>query len=171
MTISSFGYKYDNTANRRRVVEATGAVVTWGYDRTYQLLEEVRSVSNPYAITYTYDPVGNRLTQRNSGTPTTYTYNAANELTVAKSPTGPTTYGYDANGNTLRELDPGDVPTTYTWDYENRMTVAQINTGVTDDFAYNADSQRVQRVDTALALPTSCGIDRTFCSRLPPRGH
>jgi len=50
--------------------------------------------SDPF-IRWTYDAVGNRLTEaRPSGT-TSYTYNAADELTGA----GSTSYTYDSNGN------------------------------------------------------------------------
>ena len=60
-TLSSFSYALDAVGNRLRVVESTGNRVTWSYDNTYQLRNEQRSGSNSYNITYTYDPVGNRL--------------------------------------------------------------------------------------------------------------
>ena len=41
--------------------------MTWTYDNTYQLKNEQRSGSNSYNITYTYDPVGNRLVLINGG--------------------------------------------------------------------------------------------------------
>ena len=67
--------------NRLRVVESNGNRVTWSYDKTYQLKNENRSGSNGYNITYTYDPVGNRLSEINGGVRTTSTYDAANALT------------------------------------------------------------------------------------------
>ena len=60
-TLSSFSYALDAVGNRKRVVESSGNRVTWTYDNTYQLTNEQRSGSNCYNITYTYDPVGNRL--------------------------------------------------------------------------------------------------------------
>ena len=48
-------------------MESTGNRVTWSYDKTYQLTNEQRSGSNSYNITYTYDPVGNRLVLINGG--------------------------------------------------------------------------------------------------------
>jgi len=147
-TISSFAYKLDPVGNRRRVTEVDGSVVTWAYDNTYQLLGQRRWGSNSYAITYTYDPAGNRLTQRNSGTPTTYSYDVANELLTQQDLTGRTTFSYDANGNQNLQTIPGGARTTWTWDFENRATLVQLSTGILDTFTYNADGQRVQKQDS-----------------------
>jgi YD repeat-containing protein len=43
VVISQFDYRYDNTANRIGVTEASGDRVTWTYDATYQLTRERRS--------------------------------------------------------------------------------------------------------------------------------
>ena len=145
---SSFSYKLDPVGNRKRVTEIDGSIVTWAYDNTYQLLGERRWGSNSYAITYTYDPAGNRLTQRNSGTPTTYTYDVANELLTQSVATGRTTFSYDANGNQTLQTASGGARTTWTWDFENRPTLVQLSTGIVDTFTYNADGQRVQKQDS-----------------------
>ena len=70
-TMSSFDYKLDATGTRTRVVEVSGDVVSWGYDKTYQLIKELRSGVNAYAVTYIYDSAGNRLRKLDSGVPTT----------------------------------------------------------------------------------------------------
>jgi RHS repeat-associated protein len=144
-TISSFAYLYDLTANRTRVIEANGDRVTWSYDSIYQLTRELRSGVNSYAVTYSYDPAGNRLTMRDGGTPTTYAYDVANELSTAKNPTGPTTYAYDANGNQTKQTSPGPLRTTWTWDYENQLTTVLLSTGIRNTFMYNGDGQKIQR--------------------------
>ena len=87
-TLSSFSYKYDNAGNRTRVLEASGNIVSWTYDPTYQLTRELRSGANSYANTYTYDPVGNRLVLKSGGVPTTSTYDAANRLIGHRPPEG-----------------------------------------------------------------------------------
>jgi len=81
-TISSFEYGNDPVANRTGVVEANGDRVTWSYDNLYQLTREQRSGDNAYDITYSYDPVGNRLTKVDAAQTTTYTYDAAGRLTL-----------------------------------------------------------------------------------------
>ena len=73
----------------------------YAYDNSYQLVNEDRSGFEPYNITYSYDPLGNRLLQTSSGQVTTYSYNHANELTLQVRPGAlPVTTTYDANGNT-----------------------------------------------------------------------
>ena len=128
-TLSSFSYALDAVGNRLRVVESTGNRVTWIYDNTYQLKNEQRSGSNSYNITYTYDPVGNRLTEINGGVRTTSTYNAANELTKTQVVAGVTTMTFDANGNLLLSRNPSNQRTSYTWDFENRFTQVALPTG------------------------------------------
>jgi hypothetical protein len=45
------------------------------------LTAEKRAGTNAYAVTYSYDGAGNRLTRRDGTTPTTNTYDVANQLT------------------------------------------------------------------------------------------
>jgi RHS repeat-associated protein len=150
--LSQFNYKYDGAGNRVRVVELNGDTVTWAYDNTYQLLGERRSGVNSYAITYTYDPAGNRLTQRASGSPTTYAYDPANELLTARTPGGNTTYAYDKSGNQLTVSAPGNARTSFTWDIESRLTTARLATGVRNTFQYDGDGKRVLRQDSSGTL-------------------
>jgi len=147
-TLSSFSYALDGVCNRLRVVESTGNRVTWTYDNTFQLKNEQRSGSNSYNITYTYDPVGNRLVLINGGVRTTSTYNAANELTKSQATGGVTTTTYDANGNLLLSTNPSNQRTTNTWDFENRLTQVSLPSAIVDIFTYNGDGQRVQKQDS-----------------------
>jgi RHS repeat-associated protein len=134
--------------NRLRVVESTGNRVTWTYDNTYQLKNEQRSGSNSYNITYTYDPVGNRLTEINGGVRTTSAHDAANELVKTQVAAGVTTITFDANGNLLLSRNPSNQRTSYTWDFENRLSQVALPTGVPNTFVYNGDGQRVQEQDS-----------------------
>jgi len=147
-TLSSFSYALDGVGNRLRVVESTGNRVTWSYDNTYQLKNEQRSGSNSYNSTYTYDPVGNRVTEINGGVRTTSTYDAANELTKTQVVAGITSYTSDATGNLLTSRNPSNQPTSYTWDFENRLTQVSLPTAIVDTFTYNGDGQRVQKQDS-----------------------
>ena len=148
-TLSSFSYALDGVGNRLRVVESSGNRVTWSYDRTYQLRNEQRSGSNSYNITYTYDPVGNRLVLINGGVAKTSTYDAANELSTSNAfSVGITTYTSDAAGNQLTSLSPSGQRTTNTWDFENRLTQVALPSGIVDTFTYNGDGRRVQKIDS-----------------------
>jgi RHS repeat-associated protein len=147
-TLSSFNYTYNAVGNRMQVLEATGNVVTWSYDRTCQLTNEQRSGANAYNITYAYDPVGERTLLLNGGAATTSTYNAANELVTSQSSAGVTSITYDGNGNLLTTRAPGNQWTTNTWDGENRLARAALPSGIVDSFTYNGDGQRVQKQDS-----------------------
>ena len=148
-TLSSFSYALDAVGNRLRVVESSGNRVTWSYDKTYQLKNEQRSGSNSYNITYTYDPVGNRLVLINGGVPTTSTYDVANELSTSNAfSVGVTTYTSDAAGNLLTSRSPSNQRTTNTWDFENRLTQVALPSAIVDTFTYNGDGQRVQKIDS-----------------------
>jgi RHS repeat-associated protein len=141
--ISSFDYACDGAGNRLSVVEAGGDRVTWTYDRTYQLLTEDRSGVSGYTHTFSYDPVGNRLTAGDGTTVTTSVYDAANRLQTAEDGSGVTTYTFDANGNQRTVETPGGDVTTYVWDYENQMASAEDAAGDVTTYTYTAAEQRV----------------------------
>jgi RHS repeat-associated protein len=147
-TLSSFSYALDAVGNRMHVIEATGNRVTWSYDKTYQLKNEQRSGSNSYNITYTYDPVGNRLVEINGGARTTSAYDASNQLLKSQASGGVTTYTFDAAGNLLTSRNPSNQRTSYTWDFENRLSQVALPSGVPNTFVYNGDGQRVQKQDS-----------------------
>ena len=147
-TLSSFNYTYNPVGNRTQVVEATGDVLTWSYDPTYQLTNERRSGANAYNITYAYDGVGNRTLLLNGGAATTSTYNAANELMTSQASAGVTSFAYDGNGNLLTTQAPGNQWTTNSWDGENRLTRVALPSEIVDSSTYNGDGQRVQKQDS-----------------------
>jgi len=89
--------------------------------------------SDPF-IRWSYDGVGNRLTEARPVGTTSYTYNAADELTQA----GSAAYTYDQNGN---ELSAG--ARTFSYDLANRMnTTTQGSTTTT--YLYDGDGKRLQ---------------------------
>ena len=140
--ISIFTYSYDSVGNRTGVEEANGDLVTWSYDEAYQLTREERSGDNAYDTTFTYDGVGNRLTQVSSGAPTTYVYDAANELTTSEDASGATTFTYDGNGNTTGEIRPNADRVTYTWDIENHLTKVELPSDVVNTITLDGDGKR-----------------------------
>ena len=129
-------------------MEVTGNRVSWTYDNTYQLTNEQRSGSNSYNITYTYDSVGNRFGLNNGGVRTTSSYDAANELTKTQVVAGATTDHVRREWELTLTRDPSNNRTSYTWDFENRPTQVALPAGVVDTFTYNADGQRVQKLDS-----------------------
>jgi len=114
---------------------------TYGYDAQDRLTEVCYQSSCPGGsdpfIRWTYDDVGNRLSEaRPSGT-TNYTYNAADQLTQA----GSTSFDYDENGN---EIEAGS--TSYTYDLANRLLTVDDGT-TTTTYAYDGDGSRLEADD------------------------
>jgi RHS repeat-associated protein len=143
LVVNRFTYSYDSAGNRTGVQESSGDRTTWAYDRSYQLLHEKRTGQTAFDVTYTYDPVGNRLTQTDSGARTTYTYDATNEMLVALTAAGRTSYTYDLCGNRTK-MNSFAAITDYDWDEDNRIQVIQLPTNPVT-LSYSADGLRVQK--------------------------
>ncbi|HEV2474361.1 MAG TPA: RHS repeat-associated core domain-containing protein, partial [Chthonomonadales bacterium] len=147
--LAMFSRTYDSAGNRTSVVELDGTRVTYGYDSSYQLINEQRSGANAYNTSYSYDGPGNRLTKNDSGALTSYSYNAANELTVLQPPTGqPTSSSWDGAGNLAVENTGGSL-TSYTWDSENRLTGVANPDATSETHVYSADNMRQKKVTAA----------------------
>jgi RHS repeat-associated protein len=133
-TIDGASYTYDSAGNRNSKTDLrTNLTSNYGYDTIYQLLQVTQGASTTES--YTYDPVGNRLSSLGVSP---YSYNSSNELT--STPT--VTYTYDNNGSTKTKSDG----TQYTWDYENRLTkVVLPGSGGTVTFKYDPFGRRVQK--------------------------
>ncbi|HVG08307.1 MAG TPA: fibronectin type III domain-containing protein [Thermoanaerobaculia bacterium] len=139
--ISSHQYTLEPAGHRVRVVESGGRTVDYTYDDLYRLVAE--QISDPTlgneVLSYTYDAVGNRLTQTDSGGTLTYTYDGNDRLLSA----GADVFTYDANGNTLSHNADG-ILSTYEWDFEDRLIAAQTPAGSLA-YEYDADGLRVGR--------------------------
>ena len=159
--ITSFAYTLDPVGNRLQVVEEYTQgqirtnIKTYQYNARYEVVEAVELYEGPpeYTVTttYTYDPVGNRLSMtsdRDIGPgpqpepeTTTYTYDAANRLLTA----GNMTYTYDNNGNRLTKLTETTPASQsrleiYEYDIENRMTAysrERVNNGHIEQQVFN----------------------------------
>ena len=126
--ISTYTYTPDAVGVRTQMVDSSGTH-TYTYDELYRLTEV--TYPGPETDTYSYDPVGNRLSKDS----TLYTYDDADQMTTA----GGVSYGYDNNGNqTSRASD------TFQYDHDNRLTQTVIG-GVTSSYAYNGDGLRVSQ--------------------------
>jgi RHS repeat-associated protein len=138
-TLSEFAVALDGVGNPTQIIRsgATPSTTSYGYDASDRLTSVCYQAScsnsgDPY-INWTYDKVGNRLTETRPGGTTNYTYNAADELTQA----GATSHTYDSNGN---ELTAGQ--SSYTYDLANRMISSSDGTTMTS-YSYDGNGNRV----------------------------
>jgi RHS repeat-associated protein len=160
--LSRFVSTLDPVGNPTQIVRTGGLNQTQAY--TYDANDRITSVcfqatcpgaSDPF-IRWTYDRVGNRLTeQRPTGT-TAYVYDARDRLLSA----GSTMFGYDANGNQTQKS-----ARTFAYDLANRMR-STTQGSTTTTYLYDGDGKRLQAStgsssssktnflwDTSLGLP------------------
>jgi RHS repeat-associated protein len=138
--LSDFTATLDAVGNPTTIARTGSPTETATY--TYDANDRLASVcyqtscpgsSDPF-IRWTYDKLGNRLTEtRPSGT-TTYSYNATDQLTAA----GSTTHGYDQNGN---ETSAGGH--TFAYDLANRLS-STTSGSATTTYSYDGDGNRLQ---------------------------
>jgi len=133
--LSSFAYTFDPAGNITRMAFANGDVAQYDYDAKDQLTGEHRRGTLNYDIIFSYDPVGNRLTQSRQGAikdpgSITYSYNAGDELLTETGRNYINTYTHDPNGNTTAKTNKQTIgpknqkkeaTERYIWDFENRM--------------------------------------------------
>lgn len=137
VTLDGATYTVDNAGNRNSKADLYAGVTTnYGYDNIYELLSATQGASTTES--YTYDPVGNRLSNLSGSG---WSNNTSNELTSRPA----VTYTYDNNGNTLTKTDSTGT-TNYTWDYENRLTSVTLpGTGGTVSFKYDPFGRRIYK--------------------------
>ena len=137
-TLDGATYAVDNAGNRTsRTPQPSGTASNFSYDNIYELTQVTQGASTTES--YTYDPVGNRLSSLGLSP---YNVNTSNELTSTPS----TTYTYDYNGNTLTSTT-GANTTSYAWDFENRMSSVTLpGSGGTVTFAYDPFGRRIKKV-------------------------
>ena len=133
---SSFGYEYNLRGQRTSSTEVTGREAAYGYDDASRLTGEtitgdLSGATGDGALTYSIDPVGNRLTRTSTLAALgaqSFGYDVNDELT---------TDSYDANGNTTSSGGH-----TYGYDFENRL-VTKDSGAVT--VVYDGDGNRVAK--------------------------
>jgi RHS repeat-associated protein len=134
-TLASYAYTHAPTGQRLSVTEHTGRTVNFAYDVINRLVNETVTGAPDLAqngdVSYTLDPVGNRLGRNSTlaGVPTTTdAYDANNRLTSDS---------YDANGNTRAAGGR-----TYAYDFEDRLKSVD---GGAVRIVYDGDGNRVAK--------------------------
>lgn len=116
------------------VGESISRTITYDYDPLYRLTSA--SSNDGDLFQYTYDAMGNRLTETTTGNVIlNYTYDNANRLSSVEG----VSYSWDNNGNLLN-----DGVSTYTYNHSNQLTgVSQA--GVNYTYAYDGLGERLRQ--------------------------
>ncbi|MGD2250052.1 MAG: RHS repeat-associated core domain-containing protein, partial [Candidatus Methanofastidiosia archaeon] len=137
-------YQYDLVGNitlvnyDRRLPDQQWAesVETFQYD----WLDRLISAEGDYgSLSYSYDPVGNRLSQNDL----LYTYNTMNELL---SISDGATITYDAKGNMLTKSDGVDT-WSYTYDVRDLLTQVEKNQQVIAQYTYDGHGNKIKKTE------------------------
>jgi RHS repeat-associated protein len=138
--LSDVAYTLDNVGNPTSAVRtgSLASTTTYNYDANNRLTDVCFQTScsgqNDPFIRWTYDKVGNRLSEVRPDGTTTFAYDAKDAMTSA----GSITYSYDANGN---ETAAGSR--SFSYDLENR-TVSTTDGATTTSYTYDGDGNRLQ---------------------------
>jgi RHS repeat-associated protein len=140
-TLSDFVATLDAVGNPTQIAQsgATASTTTYSYDPSDRLTQVCFQAGNcpgssdPF-IRWSYDKVGNRLSEGRATGTTSFTYNGLDELTQA----GPTSYTYDQNGN---QKSAG--ARTFAYDLTNRVKTTTSGS-VTTTYTYDGDANRLQ---------------------------
>ncbi|WP_199524821.1 Ig-like domain-containing protein [Pseudoalteromonas sp. bablab_jr011] len=146
--IEAFTYTLDDTGRRTKLEQSTGRTSDYGYDNRYRLISEsvTDALQGNYLARFTYDDVGNRLTQTINGETTSYVYDDNDRISSESSGTQNTTYSYDDNGNTLAKT-VNNAQVQYVYDIRNRMISLDATAvgGGKADYQYNIDGIRIAK--------------------------
>jgi RHS repeat-associated protein len=123
-------YGRDNNGNVTSLTDPLSRVTT----NTYDLLNRLTNVNDPANgnTVFTYDAKDRLLTVKDPKitATTTYTYDGLGNLLTQVSPdTGTTTFTHDNAGNVVTQTDGRSVTTTYTYDVLNRVIAATVTDG------------------------------------------
>jgi RHS repeat-associated protein len=166
-------YTYDK-ADRLKSVTMRGKTVTYNYDIAGRLIEKVlpNGIKAAYeydaggrltsiqfkkpdntvleALTYSYDPAGQRISKATGAaalqeTPFTATYDAGNRLTSITLAGETFTLAYDGSGNLISKSGSSSGTTSYTWNARNQLA-GIAGPGVVATFKYDAFGRRTERI-------------------------
>lgn len=156
-------YGYDADSNVKTIADAVAPAnsQTLGYDP----LSRLNSATGGYgSVVYTYDQVGNRLTEKRGTVTTNYGYKANTDLleTLTIGTTTTEIFGYSAAGN-INNFNPGIMGagsspiTGLKYNQANRLATVLAGTSTVAAYTYDASGQRIVK---ATGMTTLYEYDR-----------
>lgn len=148
--------KYCNTKGMTEG-EKVDEIVRYDYDPLGRIIKVTinnKKTGKTSVNTYSYDKVGNRISEKKDNIETVMTYNSLNQIVTAEQKKGTTpeskcTYHYDKRGNLVLELDDlNNLRTESVYDIKNQLESQKIykdnKLSVTQENKYNGEGQRTE---------------------------
>ncbi len=147
--LQNLTYAYDAANNVSSI--ADGVTAANSQSLGYDPLDRLTRASGGYgSFAYTYDSVGNRLTQNFGGSVATYSYAAhSNQLTAVTASGVPQAIGYDKAGN-VDNFNSGAI-TNGTYNQAGRLATMMAGSNLAAQYTYDAFGQRLSRVGAVTA--------------------
>jgi hypothetical protein len=137
-------------------------VINYTYDPLYRLTQVQATGGYTGTFGYSYDAVGNRLTQNANGVMTNYAYDQANRLKAVSGQPSAVSFSYNGLGDRLSQT-VGGTQTRYALDPSTSLR-AGLNAGLTQvlsdgSSAYLYGNGRIAQYQTAMHAFSSFGAD------------
>jgi RHS repeat-associated protein len=145
-SVLSRSYGYDANDNIDSITNLIAATKNQAFG--YDALDRLTSATGVYgSLGYTYDAVGNRLTEKVGVTTSTYNYETtSNRLSGITAPGVARAFTYDTAGNRTQGTTEDNKVQNYTYNKANRLATAKVGTTLVGTYTYNALGQRVSKV-------------------------
>jgi len=144
--VLSRGYTYDLADNITGISD--GKASSKNQTLEYDELDRLTSAQGIYGtLGYTYDSVGNRLTETAAGTTATYTYETtSNRLSSIAKTNANRSFLYDVAGNRIKGTSDALKVQDYTYNNANRLSTVKDTGSLVATYKYNALGQRVSKL-------------------------
>ena len=148
-------YQYDSAGNVVSITDASGGVMTYGYDDLGRKITETGpdpDGEDPLAapiIHYAYDKANNPISVSDAlGHTTAYAYDARNRrIAILDAEGGLTEFFYDDVGNLVALTDPVGNTTSWVYDNLNRIVSETNELGYTRYFTYDLAGRQIEKID------------------------
>jgi RHS repeat-associated protein len=150
-TVQNLTYGYDAADNVASITDAATPANSQSFG--YDALNRLTSAAGGYGpLGYTYNSVGNRLTQTAGTATTTYSYLAhSNQLSSLTTGAITQTVGYTAAGNISSFNPGGGTPVSaYAYNQAGRLATATLGGQPLTGYTYDAFGQRALKVSASL---------------------
>lgn len=160
-TLRALGYGYSAQGNLTSITDSLAPANNQAFG--YSPREFLATASGPFGnLAYTYDGVGNRLTQSIGSSAESYSYpGSSNRLASITSASAPArTLTYNAAGNVTTDKRGSDTY-TYVYDAEDRIRQIKLNGVIQANYNYNFRGQQIIRTFPAsgLVIHSVFGLD------------